>query len=142
MKRVVGLLLVVLALGAGAAAATAASRLHLRLPHLAAPRARAPQPVMVDVPAITTNLADPGGGHFAQVAITVTLSGPAAANAFRQRLPAVEDAVIAQLRQRSSADLQAAGGMGALRRAIAASLDQILGPGQVQAVYFTQLVVQ
>lgn len=130
-------------IGGGVAAAQATGRLHLvalehRLHH-----AKPAPAVSVDVPSITTNLGDAGGTHFAQVSLTISLRDAAAAKVFDAKLPAVEDAVIADLRQRSASDLDAAGGMSGLRASVTASLTQVLGlPGAVQAVYFTQFVVQ
>lgn len=149
MKRillgVVGV--VVLALVGGAAAVFLG---HVPLPFLAhrvgrqpsRPRPASPS-VSVSVPTITTNLGDAGATHFAQVALTISLSGPAAAKAFNARVAAVEDAVITDLRERSAAQLDAADGMTGLRTAITASVDQVIGdPAAVRAVYFTQFVVQ
>jgi flagellar basal body-associated protein FliL len=138
-----------------AAALLGAARLGLvRLPlppaivgHGAAPRRPARQKpvpdVAVQVPAITTNLADAGGTHFAEVALTVEVAGPADAKAFGAKLPAIEDAVIADLRGSTAAELSGSAGLHRLAAEATASIDRVLGsPGAVRAVYFTQFVVQ
>jgi len=111
---------------------------HLRFPW---PHGH-PRPVLVSVPAITTNL-DGTSDHFAQVAVTLELRDAAAAHLFSAREAAVLDAVIADLRGETFADLSGDAGMRLLGQRIAASLDPILGGrGAVEAVYFTQFVVQ
>ena len=105
------------------------------VPHRAAP------PVTVPVPAITTNLDGPGG-HFAQVAVTLSVDA-AVAKSLKARMPAVQDAVISDIRHSSLASLDARGGMAGLGRAVSASVDGVLGDAQaIRAVYFTQFVVQ
>lgn len=146
MKRIllaVAAVLVLLAVGATVAVLTGA----VSIPFLgikAHPRPKpATPPVTVSVPMITTNLSDPGGAHFAQVTMTLSLANAALAKSFNAKLAAVEDAVIADLRQSSSTQLAGAGGMTGLSKAVTASVDQVLGDqAAVRAVYFTQFVVQ
>ena len=136
-------LLVLVAIGAGLAAGQSVGVLHLPFIGHAVRRTPPPAPVSVDVPTITTNLGDADGTHFAQVSLTVSLADARVAKEFNAKLPAIEDAVIADLRETSSAQLNAAGGMTGLRTAVAASLTHVLGsPNAVQAVYFTQFIVQ
>jgi|GEM_PF-5845844 len=146
MKRILlGLAAVLVLLGAAATAAVLSGRLSIPFLGLRAhPHVRpAPPPVEVAVPTITTNLSDHGGAHFAQVAMTVSLRDAAVAKAFNARLAAIENAVIADLRQRSSTQLAGSGGMAGLSSAIATSVDDVLGnQAAVRAVYFTQFVVQ
>lgn len=104
-------------------------------PHRAAPA------VAVPVPAITTNLDGPGG-HFAQVAVTLSVDA-AVAKSLKARMAAVQDAVISDIRHSSLASLDAKGGMSGLGRAVSASVDRVLGDSRaIRAVYFTQFVVQ
>ena len=99
--------------------------------------------VSVAIPSITTNLADPGASDFAQVTMTVEVAGPALAKELNGKMPAAEDAVIADLRQSTAAQLAGAAGISTLRTAVTSSLDQILGSAHaVHAVYFTQFIVQ
>ncbi len=146
MKRILTGLAAILVLGViAAAAAVLSGRLSVPfLPHPVRPHVRpAPQPVEVTVPTITTNLADAGGAHFAEVALTISLRDAAVAKTFSSRLAAVQDAVIADLRQRSSAQLAGAGGMQGLGNAITVSVDQVLrSQTAVRHVYFTEFVVQ
>jgi len=139
--------------GLAVAAAAVFGAFRLGLVHLSAPRvdpaashaARArpaEPPVSVPIPSITTNLGDTGGTHFAQVTVTVSVAGPLMAKRVDSEMPAVENAVIADLRQMTSAELDASNGMTVLRGAITTSLDGVLGPGAVRAVYFTQFIVQ
>ena len=110
----------------------------------AAPRVPAPPPrVGVQVPLITTNLADPGGQQFAEVALTVEVAGPNTAKAFDAQLPAIEDAVIAALRGSTAAQLAGSAGVHHLAATLTGAIDGVLGsPHAVDAVYFTQFVVQ
>ena len=130
----------------GAAAAVGHAVGVLRLPALRQVlhrQAPTPKPVSVDIPSITTNLGGGDGSHFAQVTLTVSLANAQAAKEFNAKLPAIEDAVIADIRQRSATELDANGGMSGLRQAVQASMTQLLGSGNaVQAVYFTQFIVQ
>lgn len=94
------------------------------------------------VPQITTNL-NGNAQDFAQVTLTVGLAGPKVAKAFTAQLPAVENAVIGDVRGMSLAQLNGTAGMQKLRQEVTASLDTILGQsGAVRDVYFTQFVVQ
>lgn len=144
--KVVVILLVALAVAAGTAfGLNRAGLVHLPgLPHAAAAARRPPQPaVAVTVPSITTNLGDAGGAHFAEVTLTVSLDGSAEAKRFNADLPAIQDAVISDLRQTTSAQLGGTAGMNGLRSALTTSLDSVLGSADaVRAVYFTQFIVQ
>jgi flagellar basal body-associated protein FliL len=142
MRRL-GLLAGVLVLVAAAAvvgAVVLAPHLRgLRLPRIGG----APKPVLVAVPAITTNLAGPAADHFAQVAFTLKLRDPALAKVFAQRQAAVLNAVIGDIRREPLSALGGAAGMHTLAQLISASLDGVLGqPRAVLAVFFTQFVVQ
>jgi len=127
-------------------AAVAVFLLHVPLPLLPHPRAKG-QPavhlVSVTVPAITTNLSGADAAHFAQVQLTLSLSGAKTAKTFAARTPAVQDACITAIRDRSAAQLNDVAGMTGLRTAIVTAVDGVLGdPTAVRAVYFTQFVVQ
>lgn len=102
-----------------------------------------PAPALVTVPAIVTNLAGADSSHFAQIAMTVQLADKQQAQAFAEHQPAVQNALIADIRNDSLAALSGTGGMALLRREVATSLDRVLGDEKaVQAVYFTQFIVQ
>lgn len=102
-----------------------------------------PQPVMVSVAPITTNLSGADASDFAEVAFTLRLADKALAVRFTQAQPAVLNAVIADLRGESLAQLGGAPGMRRLGRLISLSLDRVLDqPQAVEAVFFTQFVVQ
>ena len=146
MRRVLLALLALLVVGGALVGADRVGLLHVRLPvrlHLPRRPAAVPPPVSVAIPSITTNLADPGGSHYAQVTVIVAIRGQAQAKRALADMPAVENAVIADLRATSSSQLQGAGGMQRLGQALTASLDGLLGsPQAIQAVYFTQFMVQ
>ena len=143
MRRVVlGLVVLLVLVGGGAAAL----HFHLvRLPAFLGGRAAPPRPlptVEVGVPQITTNL-NGNSSNFAQITLTVGLAGPGAAKTFNARMPAIENALIADVRSLSLTQLNGAAGMQRLRKSVATLLDGILGsPSAVRAVYFTQFVVQ
>lgn len=144
MRRLRWWLLGLLAAAGLMAAASATGRVRPPLPRLPLHwPAKPPEPVLVSVPAITTNLAGADAGHFAQVAITLELRDKSVAAVFDQRQAAVYDAVIADLRAESLDQLGGDSGMRALRRLVRSSLDRVLGGRDaVQAVFFTQFVVQ
>jgi flagellar basal body-associated protein FliL len=141
--KVIGLVLVVVVVVGGLGAA-----LHfglLKLPGLVGGKAH-PHPlptVQVQVPQITTNLASTNSGDFAQLTMTVGVAGPTVAKTFATEMPAVENAVIGDIRALTLAQLNAQGGMQALQSAIQGSMDQVLGSKTaVREVYFTQFIVQ
>ncbi len=144
MKRVLLALAALLVLvGGGVTAAVLTGHLHLPFTGWHTPGHHAQVAVEETVPAITTNLSDPGGGHFAEVAITVSLRDAALAKTFEHRLPAVENAIIADVRERSTTQLAGSQGMQSLGAAVSTSVDQLLGTATaVRSVYFTQFVVQ
>ena len=142
MRRVlivalVGLLLV----GAGGCAAPSIGGLHI--PGLGAGRPQPVPTVQVAIPTITTNLAGGSGTNFVQLSVTLGVAGPAVAKTFATQVAAVQNAILADVRARSAAQLDASQGMSDLAGAIQTSVDQVLGSATaVRAVYFTQFVVQ
>ena len=141
--KLIGLVLAVVVVVGGLAAA-----LHfglLKLPGSLAGKSH-PHPlptVQVQVPQITTNLASTNSGDFAQLTLTVGVAGPTVAKTFPAQMPAVENAVIGDIRSLTLAQLDAQNVMQMLQSAIQGSMDQVLGSKTaVRDVYFTQFIVQ
>ena len=83
-----------------------------RLPFAALrPHPAAPQPVLVALPQVTSNLQSSSGVHFVEVTMTVKLQDKADAKALQQHEAAVQDAVLMTLRSQSVSSLNGPAGM-------------------------------
>ena len=91
---------------------------------------------------ITTNLADPGMTRFIQVGLEVWVSDDRTQRYFQENLAEVRDRLIGVLRSKTSADLQGAEGMERLSSEMAAALKAVYPEGSVQAVHFTEFLIQ
>ncbi len=97
--------------------------------------------IVVPLPSITVNLADPAGRRYLKIGMEVELNDDVTAQ-LQQQAPRVRDAIIMLLAGKSYADVATPDGKVLLKGEVAARLNQILGAQRVIRVYFTDFVVQ
>ena len=122
-------------------------------------------PTYMPIDNMVVNLADPGGGRFAQVGITFQLDDVKTADAVKLYMPSIRNAILILISQRTSDELLALEGKEKLTRAIIRATTEQLGyevedeedetgattkkknrrpvpPSPVQAVLFSSFIVQ
>ena len=121
-------------------------------------------PVYLPMDNMVVNLADAGGGRFAQVGITFKVDDVATSDAIKRYMPRIRNAILMQISQRTSDELLALEGKEKLTRAIVREVSMQLGyevedeeedaakpakkrrppppPSPVQAVLFSSFIVQ
>lgn len=122
-------------------------------------------PTYLPMDNMVVNLADPGGGRFAQVGITFKLDDVATADAVKLYMPSIRNAILFEISQRTSDELLAIEGKERLTKAIVREVSAQLGydvpddeeedsakstkkrrvslpPTPVQAVLFSSFIVQ
>lgn len=97
--------------------------------------------IVVPLPSITVNLADPAGRRYLKIGMEVELNEDVTAQ-LQQQAPRVRDAIIMLLAGKSYGDVATPDGKVLLKGEVAARLNQILGAQRVIRVYFTDFVVQ
>lgn len=128
------------------------------------PDSKAP-PTYLPMDNMVVNLADPGGGRFAQVGITFKLDDSKTADAVKLYMPSIRNAILFEISKRTSDELLAIEGKESLTRAIIREVSAQLGyevedeepedgakttkkrraalpPSPVQAVLFSSFIVQ
>lgn len=90
------------------------------------PDPKAP-PVYLPLDNMVVNLADPGGGRFAQLGITLQLDDPKTAETVKQYMPSVRNAVLMAASQRTADELLAPEGKEKLVRSITRLVSEQLG---------------
>lgn len=93
----------------------------------------------VDVPEITTNLAD---GSFARLTLKVETDSEDAAGELTQRLHQVNNIVIYELSELTTEDLKGKQGKVLFEKAVKAQINELMQEGEVQKVYMTSFIVQ
>ncbi len=88
------------------------------------------------------NLSDPTGRRYLRVKIALELKDDQALSEANNRIPQINDAIIMVLSSKTVEEVLAPEGKSELRFEIMNKLNQLLGPGKVRGVYFTQFVVQ
>ncbi|MBX6423610.1 flagellar basal body-associated protein FliL [Thermosulfurimonas sp. F29] len=88
------------------------------------------------------NLADPTGRRYLRVKIALELKDEKVLSEANNRIPQINDTIIMVLSSKTVEEVLAPEGKSELRFEIMNKLNQLLGPGTVRGVYFTQFVVQ
>lgn len=91
-----------------------------------APDPKAP-PTFMPIENMVVNLADPGGGRFAQVGITLKLEDAKTADEVKLYMPAIRNAVLMTISQRTADELLGIEGKEKLTRAIIREVSAQLG---------------
>lgn len=136
---------VVLLLGAGAAA------YFLLFSKSSPPPEEEQVPVKPDKPEVgpflqlnpfVVNLSDPTGRRYLRVKIALELKDNEALSEAKDRIPQINDTIILVLSSKTVEEVLAPEGKAELRFEIMNKLNQLLGPGKIRGVYFTQFVVE
>ncbi|MCK8602432.1 flagellar basal body-associated FliL family protein [Desulfoferrobacter suflitae] len=88
------------------------------------------------------NLADPGGKRYLKISMKLVLNNAQAAAQFNARSAELRDSVLLLLSSKKYDDIATFAGKMALKQEAIAQLNQKLGQGQVEDIYFTELLVQ
>lgn len=84
-------------------------------------------PTYLPMDAMVVNLADPGGGRFVQLGITLKLDDPKTADTMKQYMPSIRSAVLIAVSQRTADELLASEGKEKLTKAIIRAASEQLG---------------
>ena len=93
----------------------------------------------VDIPEITTNLAD---GGYAKVALKIETDSKEAAEELTLRVFQVNNIVIQELSEMEEADLHGKQGKVLFEKAIKAQINELMHEGEVVQVYMTSFIIQ
>ena len=100
-------------------------------PTAAAPAHKAPDPknppTYLPVDNMVVNLADPGGGRFAQVGITLKLEDAKTADTVKLYMPSIRNGILMEISQRTADELLGVEGKEKLTRAIVREVSSHLG---------------
>lgn len=97
--------------------------------HAPAPPKRDPKvpPTFLPLDSMVVNLADPGGNRFAQLAITLQLDDPKVAEDMKVYMPAIRNAILMLLSQRTAEQMLAVEGKEDLTQDVIAEISHIMG---------------
>ena len=93
----------------------------------------------VDVPEITTNLAD---NKFVRISFKIQTSGEEAAAELLKREFQTKNLIITELSEMTEKDLQGKTGKVMLEKAIRTQLNELMQEGEVEQVYITSYIIQ
>ena len=93
----------------------------------------------VDIPEITTNLAD---GHYAVLQMKIQTDSEDAAKELTQRIYQVNNVAIQELSELTEEDLKGKQGKILFEKAIKAKMNELMQEGEIQQVYITSFVIQ
>lgn len=111
-------------------------------PALEAPKTEGTGP-SYDLETFNVNLADQESKHFLRATLTLELSSPKLVPELDKRKAQVRDIIISLMREKKAADLKVGNSAVLdLKRQIQEQLNSILEKGQIDAVYFTEFIVQ
>lgn len=93
----------------------------------------------VDIPEITTNLAD---GGYARLQLKIQTDSEEAAGELTKRVFQVNNIIIQELSEMEEKDLKGKQGKVLFEKAIKAQINELMQEGEVQQVYITSYIVQ
>lgn len=93
----------------------------------------------VDIPEITTNLAD---GRYARMTLKIETDSEEAAAELTQRIFQVNNIIIQELSEMNSEDLDGKQGKLLFEKAIKAQINELMQAGEVKQVYMTSFIIQ
>jgi flagellar FliL protein len=97
--------------------------------------------MVLPLPPVTVNLADPGGRRYLKLAMEVEVNSDVSRD-IKAQSPRIRDAVIMLLAGKNYDDIATPDGKVLLKAEVAARLNQIFGAQRVIRVYFTDFVVE
>jgi flagellar FliL protein len=97
--------------------------------------------MVLPLPPVTVNLADPGGRRYLKLAMEVEVNSDVSRD-IKAQAPRIRDAVIMLLAGKNYSDIATPDGKVMLKAEVAARLNQIFGAQRVIRVYFTDFVVE
>jgi flagellar protein FliL len=93
----------------------------------------------IDIPEITTNLADK---RYVKLQLKIQTSGEDAAAELAKRDFQVKNLIIQELSEMSQEDLGGKDGKQALQRTLKSQINELMDEGEVQQVYITSYIIQ
>lgn len=93
----------------------------------------------VDIPELTTNLAD---GRFIRIALKIQTDSKKAAEELTKRDYQTKDIIIEELAEMTEENLKGKEGIILLKNTIKARLNELMQEGEVQQVYITSYIIQ
>ena len=97
---------------------------------------------MLDLNTFIVNLADEGVQRFLKTSISVEMSAAEALEEATTRMPQIKDYIVTLLPTKKSAELLSAEGKQVLRNQLTEGLNRFLTKGKINALYFTDFVIQ
>lgn len=97
---------------------------------------------MVDIENFVVNIIGADSNHYVKAALTLELSSEAAKEEVTKRMPQVRDSILLLFGNKTYEELQDLQGKKQLKAELTSKLNGILQSGSVNAVFFTEFVVQ
>ena len=97
---------------------------------------------ILDLNTFIVNLADEGGQRFLKTSISVEMTAVEAIEEATTRMPQIKDYIVTLLPTKKSADILNAEGKQVLRDQLTEGLNRFLTKGKINALYFTDFVIQ
>lgn len=96
---------------------------------------------LVSVGEITTNITDVAGNRYLKVEVTIEVKDKKSSETVAEFMPIIRDKIISILSSKTAADLDPAN-RDNLKEEIKSELNQKLGKGCIQSIYFTNFIMQ
>ncbi|OIN98942.1 MAG: hypothetical protein AUJ49_12125 [Desulfovibrionaceae bacterium CG1_02_65_16] len=98
--------------------------------------------VIVSIPPLLVNLADPQGRRYLKIALDIEMRDKLAGDELNKNMPKVKDALLLLLSSKTYDDLATLENKILLKKEIVERLTLVLGEQKVQRVYITEIVIQ
>lgn len=99
-------------------------------------------PAFATLEPFTVNLSDTESDRFVQVAVVLEVSDKKLDDALKAQMPAIRNAILLLLSSKSSKELLTLEGKEKLAAEVAAATNRRLDDGEVEAVHFSQFIIQ